>query len=88
MIKMNNVNEVIELFSNLYEEEVSADNIKKGVREDLKEFAQNNSMSIKAVSSAYALYKKYKSGKYTSEECEAISELSDAVDKYFSTNGV
>lgn len=79
------VDELLKFFEIEYVEETSADEIKKGVREDLKSFAEEHEINSKAINTAYTLFKKYRSGKYTSNECDEISELSNAVDEYFST---
>lgn len=76
---------LIKFFEAEYCEEMEADEIKKGVNEDLKSFAENNELSPKSMKSAYALYKKYRSGKNTSAECSDYAEMSGIIENYFAS---
>lgn len=76
---------LIEFFGAIYNEEEEANEIKKGIAEDLKSFAENNEIEPKAMKSAYALYKRYKSGKNTAKDCEDYSEMSGIIENFFAT---
>ena len=78
---------LIEFFAAEYAEEVTADEIKKGISEDMKSFAESNNVNPKAIKCAYALYKKFKSGKNTSDECADYTLLSDIVETFFANGG-
>ena len=80
-----NTNDLIEFFEGLYTEEEQADEIKKQIREDIKGFAESLEVGCKSLTSAYSLYKKYRSGKNTNFECGEYAELSGIVEGYFSS---
>lgn len=82
MIDSNNL---IAFFDAIYKEDEEANEIKKGISEDLKSFAENNEIEPKAMKSAYALYKRYKSGKNTAKDCEDYSEMSGIIENFFAT---
>lgn len=82
MIDSNNL---IAFFDAIYKEDEEANEIKKGIAEDLKSFAENNEIEPKAMKSAYALYKRYKSGKNTAKDCEDYSEMSGIIENFFAT---
>lgn len=82
MIDSNNL---IAFFDAIYKEDEEATEIKKGIAEDLKSFAENNEIEPKAMKSAYALYKRYKSGKNTAKDCEDYSEMSGIIENFFAT---
>ena len=74
---------LIKFFDAQYFTEQEADELKKGIRDDLAEFAKNNEIEPKAIKSAYALYKRYKGGKNSQKDCEDYSELSGIIENYF-----
>ena len=74
---------LIEFFDAIYKEDEEANDIKKGIAEDIKSFAENNEIEPKAMKSAYALYKRYKSGKNTAKDCEDYSEMSGIIENFF-----
>ena len=76
---------LIKFFNAIYDEEEEANETKKGLYEDLKSFAENNEIEPKAMKSAYALYKRYKSGKNTAKDCEDYSEMSGIIENFFAT---
>ena len=82
MIDSNNL---IAFFDAIYKEDEEANDIKKGIAEDIKSFAENNEIEPKAMKSAYALYKRYKSGKNTAKDCEDYSEMSGIIENFFAT---
>ena len=49
----------------------------------MKSFAENNSIGVKALTSAYSLFKKYRSGSNTEYECEEYTQLSDIISDHF-----
>ncbi len=82
MIESDNL---IRFFEAEFCDEQEADEIRKGIAADLKSFAENNGVSAKSIKSAYALYKKYRSGKNTPEECSDYSEMSSIIEEYFAS---
>ena len=78
--------ELMNFFNAEYVIDQEADELKKGLRADLKSWAENHEILPKSLNSAYNLYKKYKSGKNTAFECEEYSELSGVIESYFSTS--
>lgn len=76
---------LIKFFGAVYNEEEEANEIKKGIADDLKSFAENNEIEPKAIKSAYSLYKRYKSGKNTAKDCEDYSEMSGIIENFFAT---
>lgn len=83
--KMIDSDKLIKFFEAEYYEELEADEIKKGISDDMKSFAENNEVSPKSIKSAYSLYKKFKSGKSTSEECSDYAEMSNIIENYFAS---
>ena len=77
-------NEMMDFFEDLYAQESAADDVKKTVRNDLKDWGATHEVSGKALASAYRLYKSYASGKLKAEDTAECSELNAAVEKYFS----
>ena len=77
---------LIRFFDAIYAEEMEADEIKKGISDDMKSFAENNEINPKAMKSAYTLYKRYKSGKNTSDDCADYSEMSGIIENFFTRN--
>lgn len=76
---------LIRFFDAIYAEEMEADEIKKGISDDMKSFAENNEINPKAMKSAYGLYKRYKSGKNTADDCADYSEMSGIIENFFAT---
>lgn len=76
---------LLKFFDALYAEECEADEIKKGVSDDLKSFAENNEINAKAIKSAFSLFKRYKSGKATADDCADYSEMSGIIENFFAT---
>ena len=72
----------------LYTEECEADEIKKGIAEDIKSWAENHEANVKVIKAAYNYFKKAASGKIKPDENDAISELSNIIDKYMSTDSI
>lgn len=79
---------LIQFFEAIYGNEQEADEIKKGISEDLKSYAQNNEINPKAMKTAYALFKKFRSGKNTAVECEDYAELSGIIENYFASENL
>lgn len=77
---------LIRFFEAIYGNELEADEIKKGISDDLKSYAENNEVNPKALKTAYSLFKKFRSGKNTAVECEDYAELSDIVNSYFASD--
>ncbi len=77
---------LIRFFEAIYGNELEADEIKKGISDDLKSYAENNEVNPKALKTAYSLFKKFRSGKNTAVECEDYAELSDIVNNYFASD--
>lgn len=84
---MMDSDKLIRFFEAEYCDEQEADDIKKGISEDMKSFAENNQISPKSLKSAYSLYKKFRSGKNTSEECSDYAELSGIIENHFASSG-
>lgn len=78
--------QLLQFFEAEFSQEQEADEIKKNVSEELKAFAENIEADVKSVKSAYALFKKYRSGKNTQMACEDYLQLSNVVDSYFCSN--
>jgi len=76
---------LIKFFDALFLEDCEADEMKKGISEDLKSFAENNEINVKAIKSAFSLYKRYKSGKNTADDCADYSEMSGIIENFFAT---
>ena len=72
----------------LYTEECEADEIKKGIAEDIKSWAENHEANVKVIKAAYNYFKKAAAGKIKPDENDAISELSNIIDKYMSTDSI
>lgn len=81
---MINESELIEFFEGEYSQDVSADEVKKSIREEFKFYAKENQISLKSLNSAYNLFKRYKSGKETSSDMNDAVLLADIVESYFS----
>ena len=79
---------LIQFFEAIYGNEQEADEIKKGISEDLKSYAQNNEINPKSMKTDYALFKKFRSGKNTAVECEDYAELSGIIENYFASENL
>ena len=77
---------LIKFFEAEYNLELEADEIKKGISDDIKSFAENNEVNPKAMKTAYGLFKKFRSGKNTAVECEDYAELSGIIENYFASD--
>lgn len=79
---LENANDLIAFFQVLLSDENEIEDIKTGIKENLKDFADQHDIDAKAVSDAYALFKKMNKrvGKSTNED---YSELSSIVEAYF-----
>lgn len=84
-MNLNN-QELINFFNAIYDQDEEIREARKDLAEQLKSWADNHEIEQKAVSSAYNLYKKYKSGKNSAKECEDLSELSGIIESYFATS--
>ena len=76
-------NELIEFFEGEYSQDVSADEVKRSIRDEFKFYAKEHQISIKSLNSAYNLFKRYKSGKETSNDMNDAAVLNDIVENYF-----
>lgn len=81
---MINESELIEFFEGEYSQDVSADEVKKSIRDEFKFYAKDHQISLKSLNSAYNLFKRYKSGKETSTDINDAALLNDIVESYFS----
>lgn len=80
--------ELLELFKAEYANFEDAQEILRGIKDDLKNYAEKIGVEPKAISSAWAVFKKYASGKVTSKESEDSALLESVVIDYFNANGV
>lgn len=83
---MIDANQLIEFFEAEYCQDEEANEIKKAISDELKSFAENNSISPKSIKTAFNLYKKFRSGKSTQEDCSDYSEMSGIIEEYFAKN--
>jgi uncharacterized protein YktA (UPF0223 family) len=74
---------LIDFFDAEWAEECNANEIKKGIQEDIKAYAENNEIEPKAIKSAYALFKKYRGGKNSQKDIDDYAELSNIIENYF-----
>ena len=81
---MINESELIEFFEGEYSQDISADEVKKSIRDEFKFYAKEHQISLKSLNSAYNLFKRYKSGKETSTDINDAALLNDIVESYFS----
>ena len=77
-------NELIDLFRSLFTEEQEAENIRRGIADDIKSWSEAHEANPKVVKAAYNYYKKLASGKGRTDEIEAAEELKGIVYKYLS----
>lgn len=77
-------NELIDFFKGIFTEEQEADEIKRGLADDIKSWSEAHEASPKVVKAAYNYYKKLASGKDRTDEIEAAEELKGIVYKYLS----
>ena len=76
---------LIAFFNGLWPEDQEADEIKKGISTDLKEYAESIEVSPKAIRSAWTLFKKYKGGKNSQQDVDDYSEISGVIENYFAS---
>lgn len=76
-------NELLEFFKGIYQDDKEADEIKAGIRDDLKSYAEEIETDAKSLRSAYSLFKKYADGHLSSEKSNDYSELTNIVINYF-----
>lgn len=81
---MINESELIEFFEGEYSQDISADEVKKSIREEFKSYAKEHQISLKSLNSAYTLFKRYKSGKETDSDINDAALLNGIVEEYFS----
>jgi hypothetical protein len=73
--------DLIKEFDQLFTVETQISDLKKGIKDSLASFADSNVISKRSVSSAYALYKRYKTGKLGIDSDQMSLEA--MVDMYF-----
>ena len=81
---MINESELIEFFEGEYSQDISADEVKKSIRDEFKFYAKEHQINLKSLNSAYNLFKRYKSGKETNTDINDAALLNDIVESYFS----
>lgn len=74
--------EIINLFEGVFDQEEQAAEIKRDAVEDLKTYSERNELELKSLKQAYALYKKYRSGKMKVSD-DMYFELSSLVEDHF-----
>ena len=77
--------ELMSLFKEEYADFEEAQEILKGIKEDLKSAAERIKVDPRAVMSAWNVFKKYASGKVTSKENSDTALLESIVVDYFTT---
>lgn len=82
----NETEELLNLFKAEYTDFEDAQEILKGIKEDLKNFAEKIEIDPKAILSAWNIFKKYASGKVTSKESSDAALLEAVVVDYFTSN--
>lgn len=82
----NETEELLNLFKAEYTDFEDAQEILKGIKEDLKNFAERIEIDSKAILSAWNIFKKYASGKVTSKESSDAALLEAVVVDYFTSN--
>lgn len=82
----NETEELLNLFKAEYTDFEDAQEILKGIKEDLKNFAERIGIDSKAILSAWNIFKKYASGKVTSKESSDAALLEAVVVDYFTSN--
>ena len=82
---MIDANQLLEFFEAEYAQDVEADELKKNISEELKGYANNIGVSPKSLKTAFSLYKKFRSGKNSNEDCSAYALMSGIVEEYFTS---
>ena len=78
--------ELLALFKEEYADFEEAQEILKGIKEDLKSAAERIKVEPRAVTSAWNMFKKYASGKFTAGESNDTALLESIVVDYFTAN--
>lgn len=78
--------ELLALFKEEYADFEEAQEILKGIKEDLKSAAERIKVEPRAVMSAWNMFKKYASGKVTAGESNDTVLLESIVVDYFTAN--
>ena len=78
--------ELLALFKEEYADFEEAQEILKGIKEDLKSAAERIKVEPRAVMSAWNMFKKYASGKATAGESNDTALLESIVVDYFTAN--
>lgn len=78
--------ELLALFKEEYADFEEAQEILKGIKEDLKSAAERIKVEPRAVMSAWNMFKKYASGKVTTGESNDTALLESIVVDYFTAN--
>ena len=78
--------ELLALFKEEYTDFEEAQEILKGIKEDLKSAAERIKVDPRAVMSAWNVFKKYASGKVTAKENSDTALLESIVVDYFTAN--
>ena len=78
--------ELLALFKEEYADFEEAQEILKGIKEDLKNAAERIKVEPRAVMSAWNMFKKYASGKVTAGESNDTALLESIVVDYFTAN--
>lgn len=80
--------EFYDFLRGLYQDECQADEIKKGVAEDLKSWAEEHEINVKVIKGAYSYFKKAASGRIKPDENDAVNELSTIIDKFMGVDSI
>ena len=83
---MIDAKQLLNFFEAEYAQDVEADEIKKGISDELKAYAENIEVSPKSIKTAFSLYKKFRSGKHTNEDCSDYVLMSDIIENYFASD--
>lgn len=78
--------ELLALFKEEYADFEEAQEILKGIKEDLKSAAERIKVDPRAVTSAWNVFKKYASGKITAKENSDTALLESIVVDYFTAD--
>ena len=78
--------ELLALFKEEYTDFEEAQEILKGIKEDLKSAAERIKVDPRAVMSAWNVFKKYASGKVTAKENSDTALLESSVVDYFTAD--
>lgn len=83
---MLNEEKLLKFYSALYNLDERASEIKQDIRDQLKSYAENEDISVKAISSGFNLYKRYKNGKSSQSEIDDYSSIENTIMSYFANN--